>query len=612
MNNKTHKRKNTEQLKYSNSSNQISKLYIIPIIITLCILPFIVGYSEIKTLLNSFRWFPDVEQTSDFFMYYKEMIFLMISFIIACFLSFIIYKKGFKIEKFMLPLIVYISLMIVSTLFSKNFKLGYSIHYSQFESIFVHMGYVFIILYCFYFIKDELQYKKILNFFIFSIFLMSLMGALQTLGFDYFNTSFGMRSILPSNMKDSVEAVKFKFPAKTAYMTLYNPNYAGVYIAMVLPFTISILFTIKDKKTTIIAGITNILLIVALYGTKSEAAIISIGCVSVLLLIFLRKSLLKKRWLSISILSLMLVGLILKGESVIATIKPAIEGLTSVTKTNNNLKSIETDDSITINYKDNIMNVSYTYDNEVIDLVITDEKNNIVETEINGDRNLYIIKDERFSDIVIIPGIFEDMFAINIKIDQKDWLFTNETEDGTYYYINNYGKLDKIISPESWLFDNYESFASGRGYIWSRSLPLLKENIIIGSGAQTYPIVFPQQDYVGLYNNGFSDSILTKPHSLYLQIGIQAGVLSLIAFIIFYAMYFLSSIKLYFNGIYDSVKEQMGVSIFFGTVSYMIMGLANDSTIMVSPIYWTMMGLGITLNYLIKAERNSQLKVDKK
>src|SRR5690606_8579420 len=114
-----------------------------------------------------------------------------------------------------------------------------------------------------------------------------------------------------------------------------------------------------------------------------------------------------------------------------------------------------------------------------------------------------------------------------VTIDNHNWFFTNQTGDGSYYYMNNYGRPDKIITAPHALFSGYEGYASGRGYIWSRTLPLLKKHIILGSGADTYMIAFPQQDYVGLSNYGYGDQLVTKPHNLYLQVGVQTGLLSL-------------------------------------------------------------------------------------
>jgi hypothetical protein len=65
-------------------------------------------------------------------------------------------------------------------------------------------------------------------------------------------------------------------------------------------------------------------------------------------------------------------------------------------------------------------------------------------------------------------------------------------------------------------------------------------------------------------------------------------------------MYFISSVKLYFKGRYKSYYAQVGVAILVASVSYIVLGFANDSSITVAPVFWVLIGLGITVNRLAK------------
>ena len=166
-----------------------------------------------------------------------------------------------------------------------------------------------------------------------------------------------------------------------------------------------------------------------------------------------------------------------------------------------------------------------------------------------------------------------------------------------------YGKLCKL-DPET-EFEKafpkkYDSIATGRGYLWSSSIPLLKENIILGSGPDSFVFEFPHDDYVGLYNNGFGLQLLTKPHSLYIQMGVQTGVVSLIAFLVFYLMYAVSCVKLYFKADLNSGLVHVGIALFMGTISYMVSGITNDSSITIAPVFWVIIGTGIVVNTLLK------------
>jgi hypothetical protein len=79
-------------------------------------------------------------------------------------------------------------------------------------------------------------------------------------------------------------------------------------------------------------------------------------------------------------------------------------------------------------------------------------------------------------------------------------------------------------------------------------------------------------------------------------------MLSLIAFLVFYGMYFVSSFRLYIRSRFDSYFEKSGVAIFIGTVAYMVTGLTNDSSITVAPIFWTLMGVGIAINHKLSLQ----------
>jgi len=270
-------------------------------------------------------------------------------------------------------------------------------------------------------------------------------------------------------------------------------------------------------------------------------------------------------------------------------------------KTNFTIEAMyTTDDYVSFIYKGNEIRIKCTIDNNGI-LVLSsyDKNNNELEMDYDQVKSKYIIKDDRF-DGIVIGWEMERPGAFYVSLANYKFSFTNLTGDNSYYIINAYGKLDKAINPPSAVFTNYEKLASGRGYIWSRTIPLLKKNLIWGSGPDTFVIAFPQQDYLGAYRNGYVNQIITKPHNLYLQIGVQTGVLSLIAFLVFYLMYFIDSVKLYIRGIFNSYYAKIGIAVFVSTISYMFAGLTNDSSICTAPVFWCLLGIGIAANMKAK------------
>jgi O-antigen ligase len=178
--------------------------------------------------------------------------------------------------------------------------------------------------------------------------------------------------------------------------------------------------------------------------------------------------------------------------------------------------------------------------------------------------------------------------------------------DNKLKVISNNKKLtDPIEAPRIKLFDGRETFASNRGYIWSRTIPMLKDTLILGYGPDTYPMVFPQEDYVGRFNvgnNGMLDILIDKPHNMYLQTAINTGVISLFALLAIWGTYLFDSFKIYVNGNIESFAEYMGAATFLSITAYLVAGLFNDNIISVAPLFWILLGMGIGINSMIKAQ----------
>lgn len=165
------------------------------------------------------------------------------------------------------------------------------------------------------------------------------------------------------------------------------------------------------------------------------------------------------------------------------------------------------------------------------------------------------------------------------------------------------GKAYKTGQIEKWGFEGRENLGSNRGYIWSRSLPMLKDTILTGYGPDTYGLYFPQYDNVGkLIAFNTTRKIVDKPHNMYLQVGINTGVISLIALLTVFGVYSFSSIKLYWGGRFDNFYKKVGVGIFGAFLAYAIAGLFNDSVISVAPVFWILFGIGISVNMKLKEE----------
>ena len=182
------------------------------------------------------------------------------------------------------------------------------------------------------------------------------------------------------------------------------------------------------------------------------------------------------------------------------------------------------------------------------------------------------------------------------------------TQNG-FYILGHNSQAYKIENQvESWGFEGKESFASGRGYIWSRSLPLLQKTLWKGFGPDTYAIYFPQHDVVGKFK-AFSNvaKLVDKPHNMYLQIAINTGLISLGAVLILFAVYFFRSLKIYWKSNFDSWYARAGCGIFAAFIGYTGAGVFNDSNLSVSPVFWTLLGIGLMVELKLRDVDNCRV-----
>ncbi|MBQ1906807.1 MAG: hypothetical protein II173_01395, partial [Firmicutes bacterium] len=120
-------------------------------------------------------------------------------------------------------------------------------------------------------------------------------------------------------------------------------------------------------------------------------------------------------------------------------------------------------------------------------------------------------------------------------------------------------------------------------------------------------------------------TIYDKPHDLYIQTGVNTGVLSLIAQLGIFFFYFRDSLK---TGFGLRKKEDQNVSnsegassavsalgilpyaamgCFLGVAGYLVVGIFNDSSVSTAPYFYSVLGLGFCINAMIReAEKSGQ------
>ncbi|MDR0817917.1 MAG: O-antigen ligase family protein [Clostridiales Family XIII bacterium] len=264
-------------------------------------------------------------------------------------------------------------------------------------------------------------------------------------------------------------------------------------------------------------------------------------------------------------------------------------------------------DTLTLSLNGEVINIAVSPEGSI---AVTDKAGTTVGYEQNAEANALVLADEKFADLIMSPQQDDEgnlYLVLSLMGEQQQWPFMlSGAAKDTLLYRNEVGKTVSLVDvPHIGWADN-PGFGSGRGFIWSRSLPLIKDTIFIGHGADTYCVYFPHKDYIGKYNEGWGINIIVdKPHNMYIHAAIGTGVISLLAMLALFILYAIQSFKLYWREEFDSFASFVGAGIFFGISGFVVSGFVDDSTVSVMPMFYGLLGTGIAINMMIKRRRKT-------
>ncbi len=182
--------------------------------------------------------------------------------------------------------------------------------------------------------------------------------------------------------------------------------------------------------------------------------------------------------------------------------------------------------------------------------------------------------------------------------DDTALLFKLFNEKQIHMLDLNTGERATVENAEAIGFKGKEKLGSSRGYIWSRTIPMLDECLITGYGPDTFVYEFPQNDHLAKfysYAEGFYITV-DKPHNLYLQIFVNNGLIALIAFLVICVFYLVDSLRLYALKKQYRIEQIYGISVMLAVIGYLAAGVFNDSVVSVAPVFWILLGTGAALN----------------
>jgi O-antigen ligase len=135
---------------------------------------------------------------------------------------------------------------------------------------------------------------------------------------------------------------------------------------------------------------------------------------------------------------------------------------------------------------------------------------------------------------------------------------------------------------------DYEKAGSSRIYIWKGVLKIIKENPILGTGIETFSIVFKQK----------SPPYFFKAHNEYLNIAQSTGIPSLIVYLVWLCVVIRAGIK-------ATQQKAVALPILASVIGYSVQAFFNVSVVAVAYIFWIFCGIMVNFSDDSLREKNN-------
>lgn len=508
---------------------------------------------------------------------------------------------------------VYALTVIVSALFSSYKPVAFKGISERYEGMWVLLAYVILFITTQIYINNKKHLSFVLVGFFLSALIVGGIGFFQFFGMDIFKSDFGVK-LIAGDLYNSIKSLNIKFT--DVYSTLYNPNCVGIYSAMLAPFFIALaLYLPLRNPLKYVSVFFMLIMLVNLVGSSSAGGLVGFAAAMlVIALVFVCDMFINKKYkerpklywpIFIAGVAAFVIGLaaIFAVPAINTRFNSAVDSALNLSGTTDYYyKSFKVEDNKAVfNTANGNLTVEY------------DKNSNMAKLYgINGEEAVLTSKKavENAKDVMIytyanVEGIGGECL---VQLGQNKLVFNNNNITFLFKVEDN-GNLtalskkeqpvDENNSAKAMLFDNNIYFATGRGYIWSRSIPVALKHFIIGSGPDTFAFEFPQDDIfekIKVLGNPYI--IVDKPHSIYLQSAINTGCISLIALLALFAYYIYRSFRSILGGNASRFTFAVKIAVLAGVCGYLVAGLATDSVVSVAPVFWVLLGTGYAVNKL--------------
>ncbi len=591
-------------------------LLFFPVAFLLAVMPFVVRATEQFIQGDLYQLFSTNRKTEIFAQYRARFLWIMAAVML---ILFFVYTRKLLAGIDRLDLLymgfcgVLVLFTVLSTVCSAHPDTAMWGLYDRAEGMVTQICYLILFLYTALAYRTSHDLKLFMAAVAVLIAVNAIMGISQFIGHDLFTTDWVNRLVVPDYMSGKISPLQFN-KAKM-YGTTNHYDYLGSVAAMIFPVCTVLALFEKKWKFRIPAIIAAAFSLMLLLGSTSRAGLVGTAVAIILGMIFFRYFLLRYWKIVLSIFAGLLavtIGLDFVLHHAIFERVPML------------LADIQTifSDTSDFDYKDTlpIRGVENREDGAVIFLQedclhLSVQDGTFIFRNQNGKDVLYTENGEgvlETSDGVFAQFSFQATQTFEgacLYLIYNGQNLLRFYYDETQIYLVRKNTAEKMTledPPVAGFLKGKELIGSMRGYIWSRTIPLLPEHLLIGAGPDCFIFEFPQDDVLGkLYAYGIGSIVVDKPHNVYLQIFINEGGVALLAFLAICFVYLWDCFRLY-GGKNRRETAFRGVAVALGVIGYLFAGFFNDSIIVTSVIFWILLGIGVGINRQYRRESENQ------
>lgn len=582
-------------------------MYLLPILFVLFVIPLIVRLKVIALEPSIYLLWNGKEVNTDFFSYYKGMM-LIVAAISAVLIYFFDCSRerliSIKKNRSWYFLIGALSFLVLLSFFFSNYgRLSLYGAPDRYEGIYIWIAYfIFLFFASEYIFDDRSHYWIIASVFLFTL-LIGILGFFQYIEKDLFNMDFFRRLIIPDAYKQYLTSFYLAGDSvHNLYGTSYHYNYMGSLAPMLLAFSSVLMFFHPREWVRRISVAAVLMSLFLTVGSTARSGFVAVCIFFVFMLSFFANRVFgnpkRRRIFFGAILLAVFVTALGPGKVMLYRLPSLAEDLQQIFRSGGE------------DYRAQIPLKNVSIEGEKIRIEIED-KTLVIEARqerlMDGEGNEISYQEEQ-KDLWKLSAPYEN-YRIAFVRDEKTnrrYIKVDDTKGIELFFVDTGEKIEAtnpkgLIIPleeaPSFGFAGKERLGSSRGYIWSRTLPLLSSRLLLGYGPDSFLAVFPQGDiYAKLYAYDSIWTVVDKPHSLYLQMVINAGWLFLLIFVLMVGKLLWSFYRRYHpKDVEIKEKDALGLACFMAVIAYLGAGFFNDSVLSVAPIFWVFFGLAIAV-----------------